>query len=119
MTKQSFRQLFVLGLIISTWLFLKDLSDSTNGFNLPHADKVVHFVVFAGLSYILLNGFEHFPFVQVMFLSSYGFFIEYAQSYIPYRSASVGDLAADILGVLVVYSLRQQLKHKQKTDALI
>jgi VanZ family protein len=71
--------------------------------NLP-ADKIVHFV-FYGMTSILL--FRHFIkkaslnrafYTSVALASMYGAAMEVVQYFLPYRSFSLGDMVANMLG---------------------
>ncbi len=78
----------------------------------PHFDKVVHFVLFAVLAWLLvlpftlslswtlpvsaLNGF--------LIATSYGAWTEYIQSTIPHRHGTVSDAIANMLGAATVFA---------------
>ncbi len=74
---------------------------------IPNADKYVHFLMYGGLSFILLIEFNRkffsiYPGLVVpLFVSIlYGGFIEMVQILIPYRSADIIDFLFDIGGSL-------------------
>lgn len=78
------------------------------------SDYVLHFGVFAVFTLLLCYGYRRlksspFPFIRTALLAaSFGLFIEIYQFFIPYRSFSLNDFAADIAGTaaaLVFYGL--------------
>ncbi len=102
--KQSF--LFKILLLI-TLMIISYLVFSRPSYNqsIPHVDKIGHFG-----SFFLLAALTHLAFKPKWFyllagLVCYAGLIEVVQSYIPYRSASWGDLAADIFGIIGFYLL--------------
>ena len=68
---------------------------------LMNNDKILHYCAFGVLAFLLDYAFprSRFGFAKIMVLILYGLGIEYVQSFLPYRSASAGDLYADILGI--------------------
>lgn len=82
--------------------------DSDSSLRIPHADKVVHFAMFAGLSFLLIRALQ----VQnkgavkvktiaavVLFCLSYGAILEFIQSLTPAkRDSDVLDWCADLVG---------------------
>ncbi|PKQ06175.1 MAG: hypothetical protein CVT72_07440 [Alphaproteobacteria bacterium HGW-Alphaproteobacteria-11] len=91
----------MLGLAVLAGSLLPDLGPSSLKIPLPHADKLVHFLAWA-----LLAAFA--PPLLVRFASraaaASGLFLlsgalELAQAFLPPRSASFGDLAANGLGI--------------------
>ncbi|MDO8838143.1 MAG: VanZ family protein [Parvibaculum sp.] len=92
-----------LGLAVLAGSLIPDLGPSSLKIPLPHADKLVHFLAWA-----LLAGFAPPLLVRVasraaaasgLFLLSGA--IELVQAFLPTRSASFGDLAANGLGIAV------------------
>ena len=74
-----------------------------NGIGLPvmNGDKILHYCAFGVLAFLVDYAFprSRFGFAKIFILILYGLGIEYAQSFLPYRTASAGDLSADILGI--------------------
>ena len=102
--------LLLLLLDLTTWLAFRKVGLAP-GFN--HGDKLVHalaFFVLFGVAQISLR-LDFFPRASARFALglivsnaviwlAYGFFIEAVQGQLAYRSASLGDLLADGLGIL-------------------
>ncbi len=104
---------------VATWLAL---SRSGGPSVVQNQDKILHvlgFFVLSCLGYVSLS-FDFFPRLKRfsrrlalfngMIWLCYGLFIEAAQSWLSYRSASPGDLLADCLGIAAgtafIYLLR-------------
>jgi VanZ family protein len=111
MTKSNFKKTtllkvtFVLSVIFASFLFLKQGGHS--GITFQHADKIAHFLIFFSLTLLLDLSFKLSVNKILLILSAYGVTIEVLQSFLPYRSASLGDILADILGVVVyIFLLR-------------
>ncbi len=65
-----------------------------------HSDKVAHVVAFACLGFAARRGWpSRLPAIMAGLLA-YGAAIEILQSLMPLRSASLADLAADVVGIL-------------------
>ncbi len=66
-------------------------------------DKFAHFIAFFILSFLLWSAYKlPQPFITSVFLlGGFGLVIELLQYYIPYRSFSLFDFAADVAGVVV------------------
>jgi len=75
----------------------------------PHQDKVIHFVMYAGMAFLFvwllrvtsLRSWQHLPLLAAGFAIAYGALNEFNQIFISYRSAEVGDLAANFVGATV------------------
>lgn len=92
----------VLGLAVLAGSLLPDLGPSSLKIPLPHADKLVHFSAWALLAAfappLLVRSGSRAAAASGLFLLSGA--IELAQAFLPTRSASFGDLAANGLGIL-------------------
>lgn len=68
-----------------------------------HVDKLIHMTVFAGLALIPMAGFGRLPWAlgAAVALIPFGGLIEVGQSLVPGRNGSMGDAAANVLGVLL------------------
>ena len=68
----------------------------------PQADKVLHFFAYGWLALlsILAQGVGHRGIAAAASMFLLGVALEVAQQFAPYRSCSLGDVAADGLGVL-------------------
>nr|WP_281362629.1 VanZ family protein [Marinifaba aquimaris] len=102
-------------------LFLRDVGPALK--KVPHIDKILHFLIFFGLSYIAHRAFSHPIWMKVAHLTAYGAFVEIAQSFRPNRQASFADLVADFVGIICFFACWHfYQKHKNRkslsTDAL-
>nr|WP_210147114.1 VanZ family protein [Shewanella sp. WXL01] len=68
-----------------------------------HMDKVGHLGSFFALSYLAYYAFKPKWYILTSILTLYAILIEVIQSQLPYRNASVDDVAADLLGVGLFY----------------
>lgn len=89
----------------------------------PHSDKVVHALLFAALSSTARIAGHH-PFVAALWTSIFGLLSEVIQArWIVGRSGTLGDLAADILGVLLgllvyrVAARRYRRRERMRADS--
>lgn len=105
-------------LIFITYKFLAPGIDS--GINIPHLDKLAHFVIFA-----LLAGLVHFSYklntqLQLFIWAIYGVGIELLQGLTPTRSPEILDFVADMLGVIVTLLILPKIplatEHSEKAD---
>lgn len=101
MTRRVYQVLLLVTLTVFTFLFAKEFQHS--GVRIEHADKIVHFGIFFTLAFILQHAFKWPLWLQLTLLTSYAFGIEFMQSLLPYREASLGDLLADIVGAVCYY----------------
>lgn len=97
---------FLLAVIFASFLFLKQGGHS--GISFQHADKVGHFVIFFSLALLLDLAFQFSVKKSLIILSAYGVLIEFMQSFLPYREASLGDVIADVFGVAVYLLLARK-----------
>lgn len=103
-----FKILFFLFLFISTYYFLVPLENVGPG--IPHFDKVAHFGVFFVLSGLLTFGFKPTNKTVYILAFCYGLAVELTQGLLAYRSASVPDLVADMLGVIAFVYLQPKIQ---------
>ncbi|PIE90479.1 MAG: hypothetical protein CR997_05920 [Acidobacteria bacterium] len=99
----------------ATFLALKEPSGRIQLF--PHLDKVLHFLGFTVLTVMgfislsfdwfsrLKRGHYLLHLPNVILWSGYGLGIEFLQSKLAYRQASMGDFAADMAGILLGTSI--------------
>lgn len=115
-----FTVMFITSLIINCFLFFSQQNFAST---IEHGDKYGHVLVFFVLSLLIYKGSKLTTSIQIILLTVFGIMVEIIQSYIPYRSGSVDDVMADILGIalfytfapLVVKKLRSQSKLTSKT----
>lgn len=76
-------------------------------------DKVSHLLAFGALGFFGDFSFpnERFGLKKFLWLLSYGLLIEFIQSFLPYRSASVLDLIADCFGLAIYWMFYGYLRH--------
>ncbi|MBB1268563.1 VanZ family protein [Shewanella sp. SR44-3] len=80
-----------------------------------HMDKVGHFGSFFSLAILTHLAFKPRWFTMVGILACYAILIEVIQSHLPYRSASMGDVAADLAGIAAFFII-SWLRHKYKAS---
>ena len=108
---RSFWKTIVCLLVISLLSFLPlKSSDNTPFINIPHLDKLAHFIMYAILSAFLLQGISLFrnqlnPFINILYTAGiviiYGVFIEYIQmTYVSYREGDLLDILFNSAGCL-------------------
>ncbi len=75
------------------------------GFDVPHLDKAVHVVAYAGMAWLLMHSIRTVILVEIeyvwlswLFATSYGMLIEVLQLMVPWRSADWWDIAVNALG---------------------
>jgi hypothetical protein len=81
-----------------------------DGLNRHHADKFLHIAVFFGFAAVLDRLSQRsFWFVKVPLLLFYGAFIEVVQALSPWRSLSLADFLADVVGIMLYWVLWRQI----------
>jgi VanZ family protein len=98
-TRARWRVVFGLGSILMLVLALMPL-ELRDERTFPASDKVAHVVAFACLALTACRGWPARWSRIVAGLVLYGAAIEVLQSLVPLRSASLSDLAADVVGIL-------------------
>jgi len=79
-------------------------------------DKVVHFIFYVILAYLLLSAFRKtkHPYVNSFICAfCFGCFIELVQYFIPYRSFDLKDIAADTIGLAAGLWLSSKIRFKK------
>ncbi|CAM4168864.1 VanZ family protein [Pseudoalteromonas ostreae] len=104
MTRRVYQTLFLISILVFTFLFARDFR-GVGVSSLPHMDKLVHFTIFFVLAAVMVRAFKLPVFVHLVLLAFYGIAIELMQSTIPYRSASVADVVADFSGAASFFLL--------------
>lgn len=66
-----------------------------------NVDKVEHALAFAALAFVFLRAYRHQVIWVITGCVAFGVGIELVQYFIPWRSAELADLVADIVGVLL------------------
>jgi VanZ family protein len=104
MYKRYYKIVFLITTLVVFYLAIT--ASDTSWLNSPYEDKINHFMAFFTLS-LLLNRASSRPMARirnVIALLSFGIFIEYVQSFLPYRDASMLDVLADLCGILLFQS---------------
>ncbi|CAA6799693.1 MAG: Unknown protein [uncultured Sulfurovum sp.] len=120
LSKKQFKAIFFIAVIV---ILYKALTPSSNEplFNFHHADKVLHALAFFVLSFLLNRSSSSIEkrMRNIISLLAFGILIEVLQSFTGYRDVSLGDILADLLGILLfqlTYTLLKvwQLKRRKK-----
>jgi VanZ family protein len=117
-----FRAAFVLAFIFTTFMALVNPVDEP--ILLEVWDKLLHVTAFVTLAFLLDYSFpiQHIQRIwhpwQPLFLLGYGFAIEWMQSFTTYREASLDDVFADAVALLI-YGCFCFIRHRitNKPDA--
>ena len=111
LTRRVALTLLVILLPISLWVALIPLDNVIDPAII--SDKVLHFLAFFGFAVLIDASFKpaRFWVWSASPLIFYGALIEILQSFTPYRSFSVWDWIADIVGVLVFYLILRVCKN--------
>lgn len=108
-----FLKAYYLSIILALFILLLslikiDTSESPGILNFPHADKVVHFIFYLILGFVILfdhgriNPVNRKYFLRIiLFCVIYGGVIELLQLGLPFRSADIFDLLADAAGSIL------------------
>ncbi|WOT05958.1 VanZ family protein [Shewanella youngdeokensis] len=99
--RSIFKVALAITLMVVTYLVFSKPNYSVNTF--AHFDKVGHLGSFFVLSYLTYFAFKPRWYVLAIVLTIYAIFIEMVQSQLSYRSASLADIIADMVGVLLFY----------------
>jgi VanZ family protein len=115
LSKNQFKIVFFLFIIVVVYM-------ESSSFNFQHFDKVKHIIVFFLLSFLLnrssSNASKRIRNVIALFI--FGVFIEFLQLFMPDRQVSLGDLLANLIGILlfqITYSLRKFWQKKRSDKA--
>jgi VanZ family protein len=103
--KQFFLFSFFANFALTLYLFFQQ--DISSGVEIPHFDKVGHFIAFFVLATCLDLGTSIKRAYVISFLAGYGVFVELVQDTIPGRQASLADILADVSGVIFYYFVFQ------------
>lgn len=98
--KFIFKIALLIALLVISYLVFSRPSYSQA---IPNLDKIGHLGSFFCLALLTHLAFEPKWYGLAAILAAYACFIEAVQSRLPYRSASFGDVIADMLGVMLFY----------------
>ncbi|MDO6619154.1 MULTISPECIES: VanZ family protein [unclassified Shewanella] len=100
--KLFFSAAFAFAVIIISYLVF---SKPNYPMTFSNMDKVGHTVSFLGLTFLAYFAFKPKWYWMGLIMTAYAVLIELIQSQIPYRSASIADVVADLIGVVLFYLL--------------
>ncbi|MGS0676711.1 VanZ family protein [Shewanella sp. 0m-4] len=96
-----FKCALALTLILVSYLVFSKPNYYQTG--IPNFDKVGHVGSFFILSYLTYLAFRPKWYILAVILAGYAVFIELVQSQLSYRSASIADFIADMIGISLFY----------------
>jgi len=113
LSKNQFKVVFFISVAIVLYKALAP--DGEPLFDFEHFDKIKHAAVFFFLSFLLNRSSssisKRIRNVTALFL--FGIFIEVLQSFTAYREVSLGDILANLVGILLFQSTYSLLKNIQ------
>ena len=120
LTKKYYKILFYIT-AFAVFILAIIPNDHLNAY-IDNADKVKHFIAFFTLSYLLNRASSTIAhgLRNMMALLLFGIFIEFVQTYLIYRSSSIYDIYADLVGILLfqlslsIYRFIQEFKGVEK-----
>jgi len=115
MSKKYYKVLFYITVVA---VFILAITPNASVEIVPNADKILHAIAFFVLSLELNRASSTIThrFRNMGALLAFGIFIELAQSLTPTRTASIRDVIADLVGILlfqVLYSAYRFYKHRK------
>ena len=87
------------------------LPNNPSSIAFPNADKIVHVLAFAGLSFIGGSAYPARMLVLALFLVLLGATIEVAQGFTPDRSPELFDFLADVVGIALGFITYRLSEH--------
>ena len=120
LTKKHYKLLFYIT-AFAVFILAIVPDDHINAY-IDNADKVKHFIAFFTLSYLLNRASSTMAhrLRNMVALLLFGIFIEFVQIYLIYRSSSIYDIYADLVGILLfqlllsIYRFIQEFKSVEK-----
>lgn len=121
-SKNQFKVIFFITSIFVLYGTLK-VSSNEPFFNFTHGDKVMHALAFFLLAFLLNRSSSSIErrIRNVIALLSFGILIEVLQSFTTHRTASLGDVLADLVGILLfqlTYSLLKEWQFYRRKKRL-
>ncbi len=115
MTKFYFKSIFFITSFVILYLALAPSDGIYLDFNL--GDKFNHFMAFFTLSLLLNRSSSSYEkrLRNVIALTLFGAFIEVVQLFVQYRSATFGDILADVAGIIcfqISYSIYRFIRYR-------
>ncbi len=120
LTKKEYKILFYITAL--TVFILAIVPNDHIDIYIDNADKIKHIIAFFTLSYLLNRASSTIShrLRNMIALLLFGIFIEFVQSYLIYRSSSIYDIYADLIGILLfqlllsIYRFIQEFKSVEK-----
>lgn len=121
LSKSQFKVVFFTALIVTLYKALTP-STGTPFFDFANADKVLHALAFFLLAFLLNRSSSSTTkrIRNILSLLAFGVLIEILQYFTGYREASIGDVLADLVGILLFQltysflSFLRELRRKRK-----
>jgi VanZ family protein len=104
---------FTALIAISILAFLPDYSALPSIVSI--SDLINHCIAFTVLTLLYRFAYTHSPQKTLFFLFSYALFIEFVQAFLPTRCASLEDVMADSVGLLIGMVLSSWIKRLRST----
>jgi len=120
-TKKQFKAIFFIAVIVILYKALTPAGEPF--FQFHQADKVLHALAFFVLSFLLNRSSSSIEnrIRNMIALLAFGILIEILQSFTGYRTVSIGDVLADLIGILLFqlsYSLLKEWQLKRRKEFL-
>jgi VanZ family protein len=117
LSKNQFKVVFFITVIFILYKALMPSGGTLFHFN--HADKVLHASAFFVLSFLLNRASSNVEkrIRNILSLLAFGILIEILQSFTGYREVSIGDVLADLTGILLfqlIYSLLKEWQFRRR-----
>ena len=120
LSKNQFKVIFFITSAFILYGTLR-VSQGTPIFDVPHGDKIIHAMAFFLLSFLLNRSSSSIErrIRNIIALLSFGILIEVLQAFTTHRTASLGDVLADLIGILLfqlTYFLLKILQLKRRKN---
>lgn len=98
----AWARLFWISVVIVLLLLLMPLNDNPNP-GIKHLDKMVHALIFMGLAVLALRAWPKHLLRVFLGLALLAAITEMLQGLTGWRTASVADFVADVIGIALIY----------------
>lgn len=100
--KLLWARLFWISVVVVLLLLLMPLNDNPNP-GIKHLDKMVHVLIFMGLAVLALRAWPKYLVRIFLGLTLLAVLTEMLQGLTGWRTASVADFFADVIGIALIY----------------
>ena len=121
LSKNQFKIIFFISAIVLILYMALTPASKHPIFAFQHSDKVLHIIAFFVLAFLLNRSSSNVSkrIRNIFSLLAFGILIEVLQSFTGYRQVSLGDVLADLIGILLFhlsYSILKgwQIKRRKK-----